>query len=50
MRKLSKPKLPPKLSLMEIVKAAAARFDQKPIYRASIEARTELQTKKSVNE
>lgn len=30
--------------LIEIVKAAAARFDQRPEYRASVEARAELQT------
>jgi hypothetical protein len=32
-----------KKPLMEIVKAAAARFDQRPEYRASVEARAELQ-------
>jgi hypothetical protein len=33
-----------KTPLIEIVKAAAARFDQRPEYRASVEARAELQT------
>lgn len=28
--------------LMEVINAAAARFDEKPLYRASIEARQEL--------
>jgi hypothetical protein len=32
-----------KTPLMEIVMAAAARFDQRPEYRASVEARAELQ-------
>lgn len=34
-----------KTPLIEIVKAAAARFDQKPDYRASVEARAELHSR-----
>lgn len=33
-----------KTPLMEIVNAAAERFDKRPEYRASVEARAELQT------
>jgi hypothetical protein len=33
-----------KTTLMEIVNAAAERFDKRPEYRASIEARAELQS------
>ena len=33
-----------KTPLMEIVNAAAERFDKRPLYRASVEARAELQS------
>lgn len=32
------------MSLIEIIAAAAKRFDARPIYRASIEARREIAT------
>jgi hypothetical protein len=39
-----------KTPLMEIVRAAAARFDQRPEYRASVEARAELQMRASASQ
>jgi hypothetical protein len=39
-----------KTPLMEIVRAAAARFDQRPEYRASVEARAELQMRANASQ
>jgi len=39
-----------KTPLIEIVRAAAARFDQRPEYRASVEARAELQIRANASQ
>jgi hypothetical protein len=39
-----------KTPLIEIVRAAAARFDKRPEYRASVEARAELQMRANTSQ
>lgn len=34
------------MTLLDIIRAAAARFDARPLYRAAIEARAELERRK----